>query len=244
MNIIRGFHVIFISFLVLSCSTDSGDGDTGTGGSMARFAVKNNYLYAVDYEDLNTFDISEPSSIRHVSEQYLGFGIETIFPTEENLFIGASNGMYIYGLSNPDMPSRLSFTPHFFSYDPVVVQGNFAYVTLRTRDQFVTETGQLLILDISNVQAPAQLARYDMVDPKGLAVKGDTLYICDDVFKLFRISNGYELAFIAAFDIPAIDVIAKDDILYIVAEDGLYQYYVEGATIEMLSKISMPVHEK
>ena len=71
---------------------------TGIGGSMARFTIKGDYLYTVDSYDLKTFDIKDKVNPMITSEVNLGWGIETIFPYGENLFIGAQSGMHIYGL--------------------------------------------------------------------------------------------------------------------------------------------------
>ena len=60
----------------------------GTGGSMARFAIVNNYLYTVDDYNLNVFNITnsnEPGFLKQVSVDY---HVETIYPFENNLFIG------------------------------------------------------------------------------------------------------------------------------------------------------------
>lgn len=230
-------HIILL--LLLSCSKDAGMGDTGTGGSMARFAIKGNYLYTVDHENLHTFNISEPASLSHVYEQYLGFGIETIFPTADYLFIGARDGMHIFGLTNPEKPQKLSFTPHFFSYDPVVVNGDYAFVTLRSDDRFINSSNLLLIFDVSNPQNPQLVAEHEMTGPRGLGVDNDTLFICDDVLKVYSITNGYEINLITSFDIQAIDVIPENNWLYIVAEDGLYQYSYAGESISFVSKITL-----
>jgi hypothetical protein len=233
---------IAVAFTIMtSCTKDSNDsGETGTGGSMARFTIKGNYLYTVDNETLHTFDISNPANVAHLHEQYLGFGIETIFPTENHLFIGARNGMYIYDLSNPAKPVKKSFTPHFVSYDPVVVQDNYAYVTLRTGEESWSGVNLLQIYDVSHSYAPVLLFEYEMAGPKGLGIDGDNLFVCDDVLKIFKITNGYQLELITSFDIQALDVIPVDEHLYVVAQDGFYQYSYNGDTIEFISKLTLP----
>ncbi len=231
--------VFAVSVLMLSCNKDAGQGDTGTGGSMARFAIKGNYLYAVDHESLHSFDISQPADVRRVYDQYLGFGIETIFPTEEYLFIGARDGMHIFGLTNPDKPQRISFTRHFLANDPVVVNGDYAFVTLRSGLRFTNSRNVLLIFDVSNPQNPQLVAEHEMAGPKGLGIDDDKLFICDDVLKVYSLTKGYEIDLIKSFDIQAVDVIPKNNMLYIVAEDGLYQYSYEGENISFVSKITL-----
>jgi hypothetical protein len=231
--------------LMFACSKDaSNSGDTGTGGSMARFTIKGDFLYTVDHESLHTFNISTPTSVSRLKKQYLGFGIETIFPTENHLFIGARNGMHIYDLSDPAMPKEKSFTPHFVSYDPVVVQGDFAYVTLRSGENTWSNRNLLQIYDISQVSAPVLLFEYEMAGPRGLGIDGDKLFICDDVLKVFKVTDGKNLQLIKSFDIQAIDVIPENERLYVVAEDGFYQYSYTDDAIEFLSKITLPEKQK
>ncbi len=47
------------------------------------------------------------------------------------MFLGSTNGMYIYDISAPDTPKYVSELQHVTSCDPVVVDDKYAYVTLR-----------------------------------------------------------------------------------------------------------------
>ena len=78
--------IFFLS--LISCSgndssvlpgVDSG-GVIGTGGSLARFTIVQNNLYAVDNTTLTTIDITNPTQMILEDQQDVGFGIETIFP--------------------------------------------------------------------------------------------------------------------------------------------------------------------
>ncbi len=233
--------VLLVTGFLFSCMKDMDNtGDIGTGGSMARFTIRGNYLYTVDNEDLRTFNISDSTDVSLVNKTSLGFGIETIFPVENLLFMGARNGMHIYDISNPELPQKKSFTPHFVGYDPVVVQGKYAYVTLRSALGFGEGRNVLLVFDISIPQQPALLAEYTMMGPRGLGIDENKLFVCDDKLKVFEVKNGVELKQLHSFDIPAIDVIPHKDVLYVVAEDGFYQYSYSGNNIILLSKITLP----
>jgi hypothetical protein len=52
--------------------------------------------------------------------------------------------------------------------------------------------------------------------------------------------NGYDIELLQTFDIQAIDVIPDDGRLYVVAEDGLYQYDYDGESMSFLSKLTIP----
>jgi hypothetical protein len=238
-NYIFFLTAIYLLLAFPSCNKDmDGSGEPGTGGSMARFTIKNNFLYAVDHESLHTFKLG--STIEPMGKQLLGFAIETIFPSGDLLFIGAQNGMHIYDIKNPDTPLEVSFTRHFVSYDPVVVNGDYAWVTLRTDETFGAGRNLLQVYDIRNIKNPQLITEYPMSGPRGLGVDGDKLFICDNMLKVYRITNGHQITLLQTFDIKAIDVIPKDNRLYVVAKDGFYQYHYEDDKVTFVSKITLP----
>ncbi|MDP2423068.1 MAG: hypothetical protein U1C46_03015 [Bacteroidales bacterium] len=232
--------LILSVLLIASCSFDkeTGTSETGTGGSMARFTIINDYLYTVDFDNLNTFNIATPTDIQNIGRQKVGFGIETIFPINNTLFLGARNGMYIYSLQNPAAPVRQSFTSHFLSYDPVVVQGEYAYVTLRSMGW--NRPSSLQIYDVSNLSNPILVKIHPMLDPKGLGIDGNRLFICDNVLKVYQISNNIDITLLASFNIQAIDIIPKGERLYVVTANGFYQYSYANNNITFISQIIMP----
>ena len=54
-------------------------GNVGQGGSLARFKIVGDYLYAVDSHNINVFDISDLENPADLDDVYAGFDIETIF---------------------------------------------------------------------------------------------------------------------------------------------------------------------
>ncbi|HKP32984.1 MAG TPA: hypothetical protein VJT83_09660, partial [Chitinophagaceae bacterium] len=84
----------------------------GIAGSMARFAIVNNYMYTVSVAELHAYDISSAHTPQFLNKSTVGWNIETIFPFKENLFIGSSTGMFIYSISNPTTPARVSQFSH------------------------------------------------------------------------------------------------------------------------------------
>ena len=80
------------------------DSNTGIGGSMARFTIVDDYLYTIDSWTLKSYDITDQLNPVYKEDVNLGWGIETIFPYNGNLFIGAQSGMHIYNLDNKESP--------------------------------------------------------------------------------------------------------------------------------------------
>ena len=69
-------------------------GGAGLGGSMARFTSFGNNLYILKDWELKTFDISN-NSLSETNSISLDRQSETIFPSENHLFIGTTTGMLI-----------------------------------------------------------------------------------------------------------------------------------------------------
>src|SRR5260221_981474 len=96
-------------------------GTPGVGGSQARFAIVNHFLYGLDGSNLDVVDIT--SETRPVSRNsiVIAWNAETLFPHQSTLFVGARTGMYIFDLTTPDQPHLLSQYDHLMSCDPVAV---------------------------------------------------------------------------------------------------------------------------
>lgn len=230
---------------VLACENSSSNENftTGQGGSMTRFAIQNNYLYVVDHARLNVFDITG-NTFQKAGEIEVSNGLETITVLNEYLYLGANDGMYIYSLANPAAPDFVFWYSHIASCDPVFVQGNRAYVTLRNGSACNRGTNALEIIDITNPNNPALVKNYPMTSPHGLAVANNLLFLCegDNGFKVYDISNEQELKLIAHLTVfKAYDVIARNGTVIVTGEDGVFQYHYDETTgaLELLSKIEV-----
>lgn len=216
---------------------------TGTGGSMASFTIVNNYLYTVGSSSLYSIDIANPQAPQQTSVRNLGWGIETIYPFQNKLFIGSRTGMFIYDLGNPANPTAQGQFSHANSCDPVIADGQYAYVTLRNGTNCNTTINELNILDVSNLAAPVLKARHNLTNPHGLAKDGNVLMICDgkDGLKIYNAASPLNLQLTKKIEgIETFDVIAVNNRAIVVAKDGLYQYdYSNPANPTLLSKISV-----
>ena len=219
--------------------------NTGTGGSLARFAIVNDVLYTVGTNRMNVFDIYDPGSPVSLSTVEIGWGIETVFPYKNNLFIGAQNGMHIFNVSEPTSPQYISTFSHVNSCDPVVVNDSLAFVTLRSGNACQGFSNELDIIDIKNLYNPVLLTTYSMLSPYGLGLDGQTLFICEGTngLKVFNSDNIYALnSGLVKFysDISAYDVIPINKDLILIGDDGLYQFdYSNLDDIKLLSRISV-----
>jgi hypothetical protein len=230
-----------------SCSETKSDmapnANNGVGGSLARFAIVDNYLYTVSNSNLKVFDINQPQQPRQVQDVRLGLNIETIFPYNNMLFIGSRTGMHIYDNANPLQPVFLSQYQHVASCDPVVVQGNYAYVTLRDGTPCRFGVNLLDVVDISNPRIPQRVRSIPMLNPHGLGVDGNALFVCEGehglkVFDVTDPAQPVEKQFIKG--IRTYDVIPRNKVLLVVGKDGLMQYdYSDVNNPRLLSMIPL-----
>jgi hypothetical protein len=219
------------------------EGNTGKGGSMARFTIANDHLYLINEKQLLVYDVSSSSNPVQINKLDVDFGIETVFSLHDKLFIGSINGVYIYDISDPQGIIFLSHYEHITSCDPVVANDSFAFVTLNSQSSCRWQTGanRLDILDISNIVNPELLVSKQLQDPKGLAVEGNYLFVCNGTIGLniYDISNIYQLDRVSGIvGIDAYDVILYNNILILIGKNGLFQYNYDNIyQLEPLSNI-------
>ncbi len=247
--------LFFVAFIGFSCATSSDSaknmsGDSsGQGGSMARFTISGDFLYTVDHKTLKVFDVSKPEQINYLEsrDQAVGIDIETIFTMDTLLFIGSQNGMYIYDIKRPGLPLRLSSVQHIRSCDPVVAQGNYAYVTLNTENSWCGGNLNVLqIYDISNPKEPILMKTMPLDYPKGLGIDGNKLFICSNGVRVYDITSPTNPIWIddlsympEAGGITMYDVIPRNGILLAVGETGLWQFDYSGEKMSFVSKIAV-----
>jgi hypothetical protein len=242
-NFFTSERKVFLDAASSFASSASSKAAIGIAGSMARFALMNDYLYAVSDEALNVFNVVQPENPQFTGKVNLGWGIETIFPFKTNLFIGSTTGMFIFSTANPAAPNQLSRFTHMRACDPVVADDDHAFVTLRTGTTCAGITNRLDVLAIKNLQNPVLLKSYALTNPHGLSKEGDLLFVCDGGggMKVFNAANVQSLALLQTVEgIDAYDVIAFDKIALVVAKDGLYQYsYANPKDLKLLSKMGI-----
>lgn len=250
----KSITIVFISLFALfflnNCASDSPSNDSipsqntsGQGGSLARFCIANNYLYVVDNATLHIYSLAEPDHPENVGSINLGIGIETIFYYEDFLYIGSTNGMIIYSIANPRQPAKTGVYSHVTSCDPVVVQGDIAYVTLRTGNRCNLGVNLLDVVDVSNKSNPKPIRSINMQNPWGLGVDGKHLFVCDQAnfIVYFDLTDPANPVRIKTFSIKAFDVIPSNNVLLTTGADGITQYDYSNAptSLDLLSKIEI-----
>lgn len=223
----------------------------GTGGSMARFMLNGEFLYLIAHPwMLKTVDTKNSVNMSIADSISVPRNMETLFKVEDNLFIGTTTGMLIFDVSTASQPRQISSYDHITACDPVVVAGQYAYVTLRTGTRCANGQNLLEVIDISSITHPFLVKSYPMFNPHGLGVDGNLLFLCDGAagLKIYDKSDpltiiNNQVAHYPDFD--TFDVIPMNGILMLIGENGIYQYsYADPEYIVPISHITITGDKK
>jgi hypothetical protein len=213
----------------------------GTAGSMARFATVGNYLYAADRTQLNVIDVTEAANPLAVKRQWLNASSETIYSFKNNLFIGATTGMSVYDIQDAASPKLVSWSGHWMACDPVIADGNYAYVTLHAGSACGRTLNEMDIYDITDLSRPSLVKTYPLTSPQGMSKDGNLLFVCDGSagLKIYDAAGLPDLKLVNHVQgIDTYDVITLNGIAYVVTKSGLYQYgYNSAGELHLLSNL-------
>ncbi|MBD3421332.1 MAG: hypothetical protein GF398_14545 [Chitinivibrionales bacterium] len=219
-------------------SSDAGAAQsTGVGGSYAIFSVIDTFLYYIDGQNIITLTIADAENPYELSQTYINWDIETLFPTREYLFIGAQTGMYILDRGNPSAPSVIGTFSHARACDPVVVQDSIAYVTLRTGTRCGGTQNELLFVDIANPENPTLIKQLNITTPYGLTVRDSLLYVGNGQsgFTLYNVAQPSAPRQVQKWStIPTKDFIWYGDTLFIMGFTDFRIYAVSEPSVPLL----------
>lgn len=233
-RLMTGLFALLLGAASFGCSSSApmtAAAPTVKAGSMARFIVQERYLYALNKQQLIVYDLEnengdQPLKVRTVP---VDAEVETLFPYGHLLFVGTRQGMLVYELADdPTTPRLIGRASHVVSCDPVVVENDIAYVTLRSGSACRRGQNALLVFDVKDPTNPQQLANRPMTSPNGLGVDGDKLFIADakDGLLVFDVRDPQNPKLVSeARTVAGYDLIAHAGTLFVSAEDGLYQYH-------------------
>jgi hypothetical protein len=146
--------------------------------------------------------------------------------------------MFVYDIIEPGNPEFVSEFQHGTACDPVVVDDNYAYITLRAGNSCGAFESSLQIVDISDISMPVLESSYTMDGPYGLGIKGEKLFICDGSsgLKVYDKTDIHNIVLLAHFEnVNTYDVIPLESHLLMIGDGVLYQYAYENTSITLLS---------
>ena len=211
----------------------------GTIGTVNRIAEHNGYVYVIGSSRLSVF--SSAGNFELMYDQEIGWGMETVYPLGDRLFVGTQNSMEVYDISNPVAPEFEGNYWHPTSCDPVLpVDENTAYVSLRSGEFAACpgDTNELLVLDIDgNFGQVSEIQSFGLNSPYGMTLKGDRLYVGEGAngLAVFDASNPRSLRLINIDrSIEAYDIIphpTRPELILIAGPEGYSQYQIQASDV-------------
>ena len=207
----------------------SSGGSTSTAGSTSTMLNYQDALFVLENNQLSVINLnSNPPVIVGVPIDVPNS--ETLFVYDEHLYIGGTRGVTIYNINDPFNPYETSFYTHLNACDPVIVDNDIGYVTLRSvpGSLFCRARGvdRLEIVDFSDPKFPEFIAEYRITNPYGLAKTPDYLAICQEDFglSLLDVNVPTNVSTIVQYpDIRCFDLIYYNQNLIATATNGIFQ---------------------
>lgn len=239
---------LFVAVLAGACEKqgetfipNSAQNGNGQSGSITRFAVYGEYLYALDQNQIQVYKFNASGTPVLVNKVETQWGLETIIIYEETIYVGSTTSLYILDITNPENPILLSQTDRETDLaggcDPVVVKGIYAFSTIKIIPNvcgLVNQTSRLLVYDVSDKTAPVLVGGHDMMMPNGLGYKDNTLFVCDEgaaAVVVFDITDPANCTPISAIDITdPVDVIINGNRMVVSTKTGFSFFDVTNPT--------------
>ena len=251
--------ILFYTILCfsLACGVEDGGsiGETSNSGTLsgsyANLLSVSGYLYAINDDELITYDLIKPDQPEEVDRQTLGFGVESLFHRSGVLFIGSRESMFIYTILENGIPVQKSKTDYgvnfdFTPCDPVVANDTLAIASLSSRLTgicgFIT-FNELRFFDIVDIENPEMINVVEMDEPKGMAIDGEHLFVCEATtgLKIFNIQNALSPELIFHYpDISTFDVIPTGNLLLVVGPTELFEFdYSNIHNVQLLGRFDL-----
>ena len=216
---------------VAVAAEDDGFSNVSTAGSMTRFLPIDKFLYAISFNELVIFELTETYQPLRWGKLDTQAAAETLFRLNGILYVGTTTGMLMYDVANPGNPNFINSIAHFTSCDPVVADDKYAYVTLRGGTNCWNDLNELQIIDIQDPSNISLIGKHIMFNPHGLAIIGDYLLVCDGTagIKVLDVSDRTIPTIKGTYPIDfAYDVIVSFPTALVVGKQVMYQYDISN----------------
>lgn len=184
--------------------------NSNSKGTLNKIAVEYGHIYIIEENIMHV--VSNNSVFKEVSTVKIDDNSETIYGTNNRLYLGSMTSMRIYNANNASSPVEMSCVEHHESCDPVLPRADVAYYTLRsTENEGCNGKGEntLNIVDISNENKPVELESIEMDSPYGLCFANNYLFVGEgqnglkiyDATNPKKLKHKFDIANLVAYDI-------------------------------------------
>ncbi len=217
--------------------------------AIAQFTILDGKLYALNQENLRVFDLTNPLQPEAIASHFIGLDILKLGNYENAMTTSNFYSSLVLDVSNGATPSVINSVPMASACDHIAFKGDLVFISKNTGNECYAERNELIVTgtpvyDLSNI-----VGNYPMNDPRGMAIRGDYLLLCDGAngLKIFDISEEGRVAEnlvanaknVYAYDVLTVDSTANQ--IIVIGADGVYQYEFQGQANGdplFLSKIS------
>jgi LVIVD repeat len=250
-------YTTLAALLLFSCTKADNAAEladqSGKSGSITRFAVYQQYMYVLNMNEMQTYDVSDKDHPVLVHELSTDYGLETITIYDNTIFLGSTTALYIIDITtNPAAPQLLSKSERLFDFgfsgcDPVTVKDNYAYSTIKIIQNIcgtISAESALVVYDVTDKSNPIPLSTYPMIIPNGLGYKDNFLFVCDEgrnAVVIFDITDPKELVELPFFIsiVDPYDLIIDGERMIVSAKNDFQIYDIEDIThMKKLASIS------
>lgn len=232
-------HLDYLDDVIPTSTIPSSFTSSSSGvGTLNRIAVEFNHIYVLGGNSLHVIS-NNGNLISYEDDIKLDDGMETIYAKNNRLYIGSEDAMLTYSVSNPSRPSKVSEFSHTTACDPVLPNGDVAYMTLRSVENAgcnVSSENSLNIIDISNEQEPESINSIEMESPCGMTMINQRLFVGEgeNGLAVFNTADPRDLVEVARITgIEAYDVMrhpTNPNVLLTTGSNGLQQFQIDYNT--------------
>ncbi|MGK4568813.1 hypothetical protein [Flavobacterium sp. 3HN19-14] len=98
-------------------------------------------------------------------------------------------------------------------------------MTLHSNTRCGSNINVLEVYDTSNINLPSLITQVDLIQPKGLGLYGNYLFVCDaGLVKIFDVQNPGTPTVVHTLEIDCHDVIISGNDLFAIGDTGLFRY--------------------
>lgn len=166
-------------------------GTANKKGAANKMAYQNNHLYILGKENIVTYNDGSNGLTRTCSLNLIDdkdSELETVYLQNNKLYIGSSKSSFIVTATNcPNLISEYKRPPAPVTKDPILPNGNVAYLTLKS--EAGSSNNQLQVLDVSNPSEIEVIGRLTMKSPQGLALLASNLLMVGEGQNGIRLIN-------------------------------------------------------
>lgn len=201
-------------------------GQLSTGHMTYQLAWDGDYIYApASWDGLYIYDVSDFDNIAPIADTSFGESITVVAIRDNFALLGGSNIMYSVNIQDPHNP-QVVWSSNTLGCSYMVLGETIAYAFRNYID--------VILIDISDLENPQEISRFQPLDVNGMCISPDERYIYltgqRDGLIIYNIENPESPYFISHTPLPnndwCIDVCVNQknpDILFISAYiDGLW----------------------